>query len=545
MSNITKQTKTKDEQTRQELLQGRPLKVQLKIAFPLLLYSAVSLAFQFFDTLTVANIDQSMVSIVLLVSDIQMMFNLIFVSISIGIGIRISRHFGANDRKAISEDVSTVFFFTVMLSAAILIICILFSKQIMQLVGFPLELRSLGQIYFSLNIIGILFSSINTIYFACEKARGNTRIVSLCNTYILAMKVLLNYIVLLLIRNGTFDTSASAYLLPIVSCISFGSVAIVSLKGFLNKNSILKVSWKDVRFDKKFFIPFFTLIFPITIEKALTQMSKVICNSLYGVFGSIGLAAFACFGRISSLYATLLTAFQDSETTLISANLGNQQYDRVNKIIKDSALLTGAVGTVLFTIIAVFSKTLIGYFSKGDPMLAKYIYDIYSVQRWDFLFIIIDHVCTGYLYSIKKAKFISLVNFVKLFLIRIPLFIILTRYLNAGIEAIGIVILVSNAIDGIVTYFIYLKNKKEFDTQVKKEADSNERLLMAIRSLATYDVFDSNIINDKNAVPTEVLSIMKENYQASLNDEELIEAYRYALIEARIDELEKEERVYI
>ena len=133
----------------------------------------------------------------------------------------------------------------------------------------------------------------------------------------------------------------------------------------------------------------------------------------------------------------------------------------------------------------------------------------------------------------------------KLFLIRIPLFIILTRYLNAGIEAIGIVILVSNAIDGIITYFIYLKNKKEFDMQVKKESDSNERLLMAIRSLATYDVFDSNIINDKNAVPTEVLSIMKENYQASLNDEELIEAYRYALIEARIDELEKEEKVYI
>ena len=55
-----------------------PTRLLVKTALPLLLYSCIQIAFQFFDVLTVANISQSMVSTVLLVNDLQMVFNMIF-----------------------------------------------------------------------------------------------------------------------------------------------------------------------------------------------------------------------------------------------------------------------------------------------------------------------------------------------------------------------------------------------------------------------------------------------------------------------------------
>lgn len=55
----------KEGRKRQELLTMEPMRLLVKTALPLLLYSCIHIAFQFFDVLTVANISQGMVSTVL------------------------------------------------------------------------------------------------------------------------------------------------------------------------------------------------------------------------------------------------------------------------------------------------------------------------------------------------------------------------------------------------------------------------------------------------------------------------------------------------
>ena len=61
----------KENKKRNELLNEKPAKIVFKIALPLLLYTFLKMSFQFFDVLTVSQIDHNMVSTALYVSDIQ------------------------------------------------------------------------------------------------------------------------------------------------------------------------------------------------------------------------------------------------------------------------------------------------------------------------------------------------------------------------------------------------------------------------------------------------------------------------------------------
>ena len=68
----------KEQKKRYELLNERPAWIIFKTAMPLLFFSFMKVAFQFFDVLTISKIDQNMVSTALFVSDIQSILDCLF-----------------------------------------------------------------------------------------------------------------------------------------------------------------------------------------------------------------------------------------------------------------------------------------------------------------------------------------------------------------------------------------------------------------------------------------------------------------------------------
>lgn len=533
----------RERKKRQELLTMEPARLLLKTALPLLMYSCIQIAFQFFDVLTVANISRNMVSTVLLAGDLQMIFNMIFISASVAVGIRISHAFGAGDMKQIRRDISTVFFLTLFIVSLVLGITLPASPVLLRLCAFPEELISSGSVYFSISMVSLFFNSINQVYFATEKARGNTRLVSRCNMISLIVKVLLNAVILYLVRHSLVDLSVVAYLLPAASCAAQAAVSAVSFHGFFSRKSMFRVHWKDTTFTRTFFKDFAKLSLPLIAERVLISSAKTICNGFYAVFGSPGLAAFACSGRIASLITMPLTSFQDAETTVTAVNLGNRRYDRVEVIFRKTALIIFTVAAALFTAVWLASGHLIAYFAKGDAQLAENIARIYSIQRWDFVFVAIDSICCGCLYAMKKTKLPTIVNFIKLFVVRIPLFLLMTRILGMGIEAIAWAILLSNMFDAVMSVFFLIRGRRSFAKAVRQEESANSRLRSAIQALGRLDAFDWQPGKGTAGVPGDLMLTMRESMGGTLTEQEMTEAYRYALVEARIDELEKTERM--
>ena len=179
----------KEQKKRYELLNERPAWIIFKTAMPLLFFSFMKVAFQFFDVLTISKIDQNMVSTALFVSDIQSILDCLFMAMAIGVGIRISQAFGAGDFDSIKRDLSTVFFAIIFISLFLVLICIPFAKPILRFFAIPEEMLEIGSTYFSISIFSAIFAAVNVLYFAGEKARGRTKVVSVCNIVQLITKL--------------------------------------------------------------------------------------------------------------------------------------------------------------------------------------------------------------------------------------------------------------------------------------------------------------------------------------------------------------------
>lgn len=524
------------------LLKGKAVLVILSVTIPLLFHNSLNLIFSFFDTFTAANMNMDVVTTVSFISDIRIALGTITGGLSVGAGIMISRSFGNGDSEEVKRQISTVFFLTLFIGALILCTVIPLSVPILRFCAFPEELIPSGAFFLSISVITLILSFINTIFFAMEKARGRTKIVMYGNLVVLGIKTALNIVIIVLVSGNYLKTSLAMYLLPVASGIAYGVMTVIALKRMLSKRNIFHVSWKSVTFNKDFLFPLSKLSFPVFIEKFLIPFGKVICNGLYVGFGSVGLAAYACSQRILAFASTPLNSFKDAESIIVSANLGNRDENRAITIMNQTTVITLGTAAVLFAVVAAVNELLTSFFAKGNADLAQAMKTIYRIERWAVFFDAIDNALCGFLYARKKTKLPTIVNIVKLFGIRIPLFLLLTKIYGFGIEAIAWSILVSNGADALMSVIFTIHSVHDLKKSSAIEATNNERLSSAITLLGQWDAFDAGQTRRQGiTVPEAILSQMKNKYQGTLSDREMGNLYKQAVVEQRIAELEKEE----
>ena len=535
----------KEQKKRYELLNERPAWIIFKTAMPLLFFSFMKVAFQFFDVLTISKIDQNMVSTALFVSDIQSILDCLFMAMAIGVGIRISQAFGAGDFDSIKRDLSTVFFAIIFISLFLVLICIPFAKPILRFFMIPEEMLEIGSTYFSISIFSAIFAAVNVLYFASEKARGRTKVVSVCNIVQLITKLFFNFIIMYLINQNVLNKEHAVILLPLSVCVSQFLIMLFAFRGLFSKDSPFRVSFRSASFDKEFLSSYFKLTLPVILIKSMTPLAKVICNSQYAVFGSIGLAAFSCCNKICSIATAPLDALQDAETAVIAANIGNRKYERVRKTMHDSLWLVCGISIILFAVVFFVSETLIRYFAGGNEELLKNIRILYSIEKLDFIFMALDCIFTAYLFATKKTKLKTVSSFLQRFVIRIPLLYFLINHFGFGIEAIALSILISNIGATLFTIISYLYISRTYERKLKENEHAETRLIDAVRALGRLDAFDTDKgYSEGIKVPIDLIELMKETFAVNIKTDTLVNEYRYALVEARIDELEKQENSY-
>ena len=527
---------------RQFLLSGNPLAVIFSVTLPLLFHNSLNLIFSFFDTFTAAHMSMNVVTTVSFVSDIRNALGTISGALSVGAGIMISRSFGRGDDEEVQSQISTVFFIAVIVALVLFALVIPFSLPILRLCAFPEEMLYSGSVFLAISVLTLLFSFINTIFFATEKARGRTKIVMYGNLIVLGVKTLLNAIIIVLVSSGSLEISLAMYLLPLASGLAFGTMTFVAIKRLFSKDNLYRVQWKCTAFRKAFLLPLARLSFPVFVEKFLIPFGKVICNGLYVGFGSVGVAAYSCAQRICALASTPLNSFKDAESNIVSANLGNRNAGRAVTFLIQTTIVTLATEIMLFTLLALFSEPLIYFFAKGNEEMASGMRIIYRIERWAAFFDAIDGAACGFLYARKKTKFPTIVNIVKLFGIRIPLFILLTRIYGFGIEAIAWSIFASNGADAILSVIFVLHAVVDLKRVSAIEESNNEKLFAAISALGRWDAFDEGQTRRHGiTLPLEVLETMREKFSATLTAKEMSAAYKEAIVAARIEALEKEE----
>lgn len=439
----------KDSERRRFILQGNMWKVVLIVSFPLAIYNSLNGLFALLDTLMASHISSEVVSAVAYLAQIKGAIAAVGIGLALGGGIVIARHYGAGDMKKARKTANTLLFLAISIGLILIILIVPFTKVILTMLNTPQELINVGSSYFIVEMIAVISMFINNVYIAIERAKGNTKKILYLNLMVLGIKLPLTALFIYVFQFGII-------MMAVATLIAHMALTIIGIWDMRRPQNIFRLSIGEIELSKKVIWPIIAIGIPIFFERFAFNFGKVVVNSMSVVYGGTVVGALGVSNNIGGLITGASGGFQDGETAIISQNIGNKDFYRALDAFKKTLAVSLILGVIGFILTGVFMDQLIAIFSKGDIAFAKEIQSIFKYERYALITLTVTSASLGFLYGFGYTKLALAINFTRLFGFRIPILYGLQKFTNLGSQGVGLAMMFSNVLVGILSLSIVL-----------------------------------------------------------------------------------------
>lgn len=455
----------KDQLQREKMLNGGYYPIIIAICLPLFTYNLFNAFYNLIDTSVVSAINPLSVSAVAAINQIQNLISSLGTGMAAGGAILVARYFGANDIDKASKYANTLMMMAFVLMALLLGICIPFGVPILKLTGVPLELIDIGTQYFYVQIISLSFMIFNGVFIALQKAKGDTKSIFILNILVMIIKLVLTLFFVYVKRVDNIIYVAFATLCGQLALF------IIALTKQMSKNNIFVLSFKGKKMDQKIVLAILKISFPIFLGKFIFSFGKVSVNAMCKDFGPLVVGALGVSDNICGIVTSPINSFEETESTLISVNLGNRNLKRAFKMFTKSAFLAVLISTIGYILVRfVYLDELIALFTQnsnsGDSEVFKELIKvIFNYASLSIIALGINAAVMGVLYGFGKTKISMLLNISRVFVFRIPLLYYFKEFhYEMGIKAVGLSMGLSNigiAVVSLLVLIVFLYNIKQ------------------------------------------------------------------------------------
>lgn len=299
---------------------------------------------------------------------INLIVNL-FMGLSIGANILMSRCYGASDK----EKGQRVAYTAIILSAVLGIILGIFgvtcSRYFLQWMNTNTELIDLSTQYLTIYFIGIPFAMVYNYCAALLRAVGDTKKPFYFLTISGVVNVLLN---LLLVIVFHLDVKGVA----IATAVSqFLAATMVFVYICLKKNNFFTFNFKQIRFYKKEALEITKLGLPAGIQGSLFSISNVMIqtsiNELSNALGDVGPYLVDGNGASASLEGFVYTAMNSCAQGVVtfgSANYGAKNKANIRRVILRVMMLVAIAWAVPSVFLLSFHRALLGLYAPAEAV---------------------------------------------------------------------------------------------------------------------------------------------------------------------------------
>ena len=451
-------TDTRDEAFREYSLNGNTWKMMWKIGSPLAFYQTLTTLYALLDTLMASYINAEAVSTVAYLGQVSVLFSAISGGIAIGGGLKIAEAYGKGDYETVKVLVSSLFVVGGLFGLAALLL-IPFAGPLLKLANTPLELIKSGTAYFRIELISIAIISFNSIYIAIERARGNAKRISLLNTASVLIKLVLTGIFVYGLRTGIT-------MISVATVIANLFIMVCGLYHLLRGESAFRFSADKVSLKRATLGPIVRLSLPLMVEKATYSVGKIAMNSMSAGYGTMTVGALGISNKVAGLVSNAQSGYQEGATTLMTQNLGAQKYERIIALLKSVFLVNliiGAFGLVINLLLTDLYSTIFASSSYGlNREFKEIIKTILTLEvigdsfSWG-----IGASASSVLYCLGKTKKILIINLCRLFAFRLLPLWIFQNYTSMGVEAVGLVMLLSNTLTAVLSVILMIPDVRK------------------------------------------------------------------------------------
>ena len=462
-----------EKEFREYSLSGNLYKLIVQVGTPLAVFAVFNSLFSILDTMMASHLGTIDVSTVAYMSQLRMILNALGSGLVTGSMILINRAYGAGDNEKANVLMNTLIRLILILSAIFLSLIPLI-PWILSLIGTPEEFIEEGTPYFRVMILAPIVNFINLIYINIEKTRGRTRVIMIANIATMILKLALTAFFIYILGKGIVFIATA-------TLITYSAFAVYSLIHISEKNSIFRiVPQKILRSGKGLAGKIIGISYPVTIEDAAFSLGKTVVNSMAASYGAEMIGALGISNNTTGLATNFENGFSDASSSIVSQNFGAGRPDRSVKAYKANIVITTLASLAAVSVLVLVRDPLIALFATSrDGVDEVFLSDIRRIFVYDIfgcLALSLNGAGMDFLLGLGKTKITLIINFTRIFLLRIPVLLILQHLIADGATALGIMMLISNGCCAILTTSIciavsrhLLRNKTDVQQKAQQE----------------------------------------------------------------------------
>ena len=378
------------------------------------------------------------------------------IAVATGTTALLSRAYGADNKLDGKKAFAQSFFIAVPLGIILTIIFLIFSEQIINLVGNAKDMNlSDAILYQNMTVIGFPFLGVSIATFYAFRAMGENKIPMIGNTLALVLKVILNFLLVYLFKWGIFGAALSTTLTRLFSAIF--SIYLV----FWSKKNWISLELKDLKFDYFTSKRILKVGIPAAVEQLGLRIGMLIFEMMVISLGNLSYAAHKIALTAESISFNLGFAFSFAASALVGQELGKGSSQKALKngyICTIIAMIVMSTFGLLFFIIPQF---LVSLFTKDKDVikLATMALKIVSICQ---PFSGASMVLAGALRGAGDTKSVLLITYLGIFLIRIPITYLFLDVFNLGLAGAWIVMTIDLAIRSSLAFYIFRRGKWKY-----------------------------------------------------------------------------------
>ncbi|MBO4750739.1 MAG: MATE family efflux transporter, partial [Lachnospiraceae bacterium] len=333
--------------------------------FPLMLSGVLQLLFNAADVIVVGQFagDEALAAVGSNSPLINLMVN-VFIGLSVGTNVLVSRYYGAGQKKELEDMVHTSVLTAAYSGLFLIFVGFFMAKPALHLMGVPEDVIGLSITYVRIYFAGMPVMMAYNFGSAILRAVGDTK----RPLYYLLVAGVVN-VILNLIFVIFFHMSVAGVALATV--ISQALSAFLVLRCLIKTKSDYRLDVRKLKIHKDKLLKMIRIGLPAGIQGALFSLSNVLIQSSVNSFGKIAMAGNTAAGNIEGFVYTAMNALHQTSVSFTGQNYGAKKFDRIKRTLIYCISLVIGVGLVLGNGAYIFGGTLLKLYTN-NPEAIKY-----------------------------------------------------------------------------------------------------------------------------------------------------------------------------
>jgi len=417
------------------------------LAVPMIASNVLQSAFNLVDMAFVGRLGPVALAAVAMAGQILMILMFVMIGIGAGTTALISRAVGEKNRTKADNIAMQTAILGLIGSLVFGAIGYFSSPWMLKLLGASPEVIQIGTGYLQITFAGIMALVYMFSIAAVLQGAGDATTPMI----ILGVSTILNIVLdpLLIFGIGFFPrlgVNGAAW----ATVISRGIGALIALEVLLKGRSRVHVRLKYLRFDFDIIWRILKIGMPASAQMTLRGLVGIALIAVVAGFGTVAVAAYGIGIRFHMLAMMPGFALGMAAQTLVGQNLGARQPHRASRSAWTATGYYSIFMVAMTMLFIIFAPQLILLFNN-DPHVLRLGTDFLRITSWGYLFIALSLIFNRSLSGAGDTISPMILTFISLWLVQLPLAVFLSRMPALGVDGIWIAILVSYAVQGVLT----------------------------------------------------------------------------------------------